>query len=56
MTITVSGRPVAELGPARTRQWVDTGELHELWASPPDAELDRDLEAFAAGLRDPWTD
>jgi prevent-host-death family protein len=55
MTITVSGRPVAELGPARTREWVDTGELHELWALAPDPALDRDLEAFAAGLRDPWT-
>lgn len=55
LTITVSGRPVAELGPARTREWVDTGELHELWALPPDPALARDLKSFAAGLRDPWT-
>lgn len=56
ITITVSGRPVAELGPTRKRQWVDTAELHELWSLPPDAALERDLDAFAAGLRDPWTE
>lgn len=55
LTITVSGRPVAELGPARTRQWVDTGDLRELWELPVDPALERDLEAFDAGLRDPWS-
>lgn len=54
ITITVSGRPVAQLGPARTRQWVDTTELRELWNLPPDPRLARDLQAFGAGLRDPW--
>jgi prevent-host-death family protein len=54
LTITVSGRPVAELGPARTRQWVDTGRLSDLWALPPDPALAHDLETFDAGLRDPW--
>jgi prevent-host-death family protein len=55
LIITVSGRPVAQLGPIRSRQWVDTGELGELWALPADRTLERDLEAFSAGLRDPWT-
>ena len=55
-TITVSGRPVAQLGPARTRQWVDTGQLNDLWALPADPTLERDLEAFGAELRDPWAD
>ncbi len=27
ITITVSGRPVAQLGPARTREWVPSGQL-----------------------------
>jgi prevent-host-death family protein len=54
MTITVAGRPVAELGPARTRRWVDTGDLHELWDLPADTGLARDLQAFDAQLRDPW--
>jgi prevent-host-death family protein len=54
LTITVSGRPVAELGPARTRQWVDTADLRELWELPTDETLERDLEGFDASLRDPW--
>jgi len=54
-TITVSGRPVAELGPARTRQWVNTAELDDLWALPVDPTLARDLEAFKAGPQDPRT-
>ncbi|HEY0390129.1 MAG TPA: type II toxin-antitoxin system prevent-host-death family antitoxin [Solirubrobacterales bacterium] len=53
-TITVSGRPVAELGPARTRQWVDSSRLQDLWGLPADPTLERDLEAFDAGLQDPW--
>jgi prevent-host-death family protein len=54
LTITVSGRPVAELGPARTRQWVDTADLRDLWELPPDPTLERDLKTFEADLRDPW--
>jgi prevent-host-death family protein len=42
-TITVSGRPVAELGPVRARQWVPSAQLADLWATPPDPTLDRDL-------------
>ena len=54
MTITVAGRPVAELGPARTRRWVDAGDLSELWDLPVDSGLAEDLRAFDAQLRDPW--
>ena len=53
-TITVSGRPVAELGPARTRQWVDSASLKDLWALPPDPALMHDLEKFGGDLQDPW--
>ncbi len=53
-TITVSGRPVAELGPTRGRTWVDTGELGELWLRPADPELATDLERLGGELRDPW--
>lgn len=56
LTITVSGRPVAELGPAHTRQWVDSSQLGDLWALPADPTLTRDLETFGAGLRDPWAE
>ena len=53
-TITVSGRPVAQLGPVRDRAWVDSATLSELWQSPPDWALAKDLERFGGSLRDPW--
>jgi prevent-host-death family protein len=53
-TITVSGRPVAQLGPVRTRQWVPSTQLADLWATPPDATLEKDLEALAGELTNPW--
>jgi prevent-host-death family protein len=54
ITITVSGRPVAQLGPIRARQWVESADLQELWDLPPDKTLARDLQAFGSDLRDPW--
>jgi prevent-host-death family protein len=54
ITITVSGRPVAQLGPVRTRQWVPSSQLADLWAIPPDPTLDRDLEALTGEVADPW--
>jgi prevent-host-death family protein len=56
ITITVSGRPVAQLGPVRGREWVDTAELSDLWDLPADRHLAGDLERFAGALRDPWAD
>jgi prevent-host-death family protein len=56
ITITVSGRPVAQLGPTRNRQWVDTAEMRALWDLPPDAALEADVRGFGAGLRDPWSE
>lgn len=56
-TITVSGRPVAELGPSQRGQWVDTASLKDLWALPPDPTLMRDIEEMDDGdLRDPWAE
>jgi len=54
ITITVSGRPVAQLGPVRTRQWVKSTELFELWASPPDPTLGEDLSRLGGEIVDPW--
>lgn len=54
ITITVSGRPVAQLGPARTRQWVPAAQLEELWKSPADPTLEKDLERLGGELTDPW--
>lgn len=53
-TITVSGRPVAELGPIGARQWVDSASLVDLWKLPPDPTLISDIEEFGVELRDPW--
>jgi prevent-host-death family protein len=54
ITITVSGRPVAQLGPVRSRQWVDSADLRELWDIAADETLAHDLTSFGSGLRDPW--
>jgi prevent-host-death family protein len=53
-TITVSGRPVAQLGPVRARAWVAAGNLADLWELPADHRLAEDLEGFGGTLRDPW--
>jgi prevent-host-death family protein len=56
-TITVSGRPVAQLGPPRPRQWVPSEQLKDLWGAPPDPTLMKDLEQMGFGdLVDPWSD
>jgi prevent-host-death family protein len=57
ITITVSGRPVARLGPVRTRQWVKGAELAALASLPPDPTLMEDIEEFGGGdFHDPWSD
>jgi prevent-host-death family protein len=56
LTITVAGRPVAQLGPLRTRQWVPTAQLADLWATPSDPTLEKGLEALSAEMIDPWAD
>jgi prevent-host-death family protein len=53
-TITVSGRPVAHLGPVRARAWVAAAKLADLWTLPADRQLSRDIESFGGELRDPW--
>jgi prevent-host-death family protein len=52
-TITVAGRPVAYLGPARRRQWVRGPDLARLWQTPAPQTLADDLEDFPAQLADP---
>jgi prevent-host-death family protein len=55
-TITVSGRPVAELGPIRSRTWVDSSVLEELAKLPVDENLADDIREFDIQLRDPWAE
>ena len=53
-TITVAGRPVAQLGPARRRQWVNGPELDKVWDTPAPETLDEALEQFPGELDDPF--
>jgi prevent-host-death family protein len=56
LTITVSGRPVAQLGPVRGAHWVPSSRLAELWDMPPDRTLEKDLEFMGGEMVDPWTE
>jgi len=52
-TITVAGRPVAQLGPTARMRWVAAAQLRRVWATPAPLALDDDLDRFPAGLADP---
>lgn len=54
ITITVQGRAVAELGPARRRQWVSGRALLAVWQTPAPTSLGEDLARFPADLVDPF--
>jgi prevent-host-death family protein len=54
-TITVAGRPVATLGPARRRRWVSGADLARVWDTPAPRTLGDDLERFPADLSGPFT-
>ena len=53
-TITVAGRPVAQLGPAARRRWVSGPALKSVFATPAPETLAKDLERMPAGLADPF--
>jgi prevent-host-death family protein len=53
-TITVAGRPVAELGPTRRRRWVSGPALELVWQTPAPRGLADDHERLDAALRDPF--
>lgn len=55
LTVTVAGRPVAELSPARRRRWVGGGALAALWHAEAPLHLAADLEQLGAGITDPFT-
>ena len=53
-TITVAGRPVAQLGPAQRRRWASGSDLARVWATPAPQTAAEDLEQFPGGLVDPF--
>lgn len=54
-TITVSGRVVAQLGPAAKRRWISGPNLRRVFQTPTPQTLTADLERFPAGFADPFT-
>ncbi len=53
-TVTVAGRPVARLGPARPRQWVSGSDLLGVWKTPVPQTLEEDLAKLPGRLVDPF--
>jgi len=54
ITVTVAGRPVAELGPVHRRRWVRGAALAAIWRSEAPRGLEVDLERLPAGVVDPF--
>lgn len=54
-TVTVAGRPVAQIVPLRRDTWVPAARLQDLLKLPADPTLASDLEGFQADLSDPWS-
>ncbi len=53
-TITVAGRPVAQLGPAAKRRWVSGADLRRVFETPAPRTLAEDLQQLPADLADPF--
>ncbi|MDA8038282.1 MAG: type II toxin-antitoxin system prevent-host-death family antitoxin [Actinomycetota bacterium] len=52
ITVTVAGRPVAELGPVHRRRWVSGPALASIWRGEPPRRLSADLERLPASVVD----
>lgn len=54
-TVTVAGRPVAQIVPIRAATWTTWNRMKDVFASPTDTSWDAERRGFGAiGLRDPW--
>lgn len=54
LTVTVAGRPVAQLGPASRRRWISGRALKSVFETPAPRALADDLERLPAALGDPF--
>jgi prevent-host-death family protein len=54
MTITVSGRPAAQLGPVETRSWLSWAEVAAIFSGPADPDWAEDRARLDMTLSDPW--
>lgn len=55
LTVTVSGRPAAVLGPAADRRWQRWDAVAEVFARPVDDGLAADLRRITDDVVDPWS-
>jgi prevent-host-death family protein len=53
-TVTVAGRPVARLGPARRDQWVEGVALQRIWQTPAPQTLSDELKRLPGEIADPF--
>ncbi|MCL2482796.1 MAG: type II toxin-antitoxin system prevent-host-death family antitoxin [Propionibacteriaceae bacterium] len=57
MTVTVAGRPVAELRPASRRTWVTGPALRDVWSeSAPPRGMEEDIASMNGELTDPFSE
>lgn len=56
ITVTVAGRPVAELSPLRRHRWVSGTALSQVWRGPRPRDLVKDLEHLGAAVTDPFAE
>ncbi len=55
-TVTVAGRPVAQIIPIRAEQWTSWDLVKQVFDGPTDPDWDAERKAAGSdGLRDPWT-
>ncbi len=54
LTVTVAGRPVAELRPTGRRRWVGGAVLARVWQGPAPREMEADLGRLDAQIVDPF--
>ena len=55
VTITVSGREVAELGPVRRHRWRQGADVRELFRGPADPDWQTDRDGITQSVVDPFT-
>ncbi len=55
ITVTVSGREVAELGPVRRNRWRRGADIAEVFRGSADQEWAKDRDAVDDTLADPFT-
>jgi prevent-host-death family protein len=54
LTITVAGRPAAELGPVSNRAWRKWEDICAIFATPADPDWARDRDLLDGAVSDPW--